>query len=276
MARFWFQRGMAFLPFSLIIWTYISFALSYILAVSRGDVDAVFPYISDTGARRPESCIFGQMLNISACLAIATLYIRYKQVSGYVDDIRIENSPLVDKLNKASFAVAVLICLGMSLVANFQETSVAIVHFVGAMMTFGLGTVYEFMQTYVTYKMYPEINGKQIGIARLIISVLSAVFFILVTVTSGLVRIVDENNQVQLHWKPSDPGYGIHLTSTISEWLLAASFLAFFFTFLKDFQLVTIDADTHLHRPTLHHSPSDCDLAAASASTDDLLAEDRG
>ena len=53
-------------------------------------------------------------------LAFATLYVRYAQVSGYIDDIRIENSYLVDKLNKAGLFLAFIICLGMSLVANFQ------------------------------------------------------------------------------------------------------------------------------------------------------------
>lgn len=257
MAQYWFQRGMAFLPFSLIIWTYITFSLSYILAVSRGDVDAVFPYISDTGARKPESCIFGQMLNISSCIALATLYVRYKQICGYIDDVRIENTTLVDKLNKVGMVLAVLICLGMSLVANFQETSVVVIHFVGAMMTFGLGTVYEFIQAFITHKMHPEINGKGIFIARLVIAILSGIFFILVSVTSGLVKVVDADNNVQLHWKPTDPGYNIHLTSTISEWLLAATFLSFFFTFLKEFQFITIRSDTTLHRTNLYHSDSD-------------------
>ena len=64
----WFMNGMAILPLSLIIWTFLTFSTSYIIAVSRGDVDPGLPYISDTGARRPESSVFGQMLNISAVL----------------------------------------------------------------------------------------------------------------------------------------------------------------------------------------------------------------
>ena len=66
MREFWFNKGMAFLPIFLVIWTYLTFTISYIIAVSRGDVDPGFPYISDTGAFRPESSVFGQMLNISA------------------------------------------------------------------------------------------------------------------------------------------------------------------------------------------------------------------
>ena len=66
MRTYWFNRGMAFLPIFFIIWTYLTFTISYMVAVFRGDIDPAFPYISDTGARRPESSVFGQMLNISA------------------------------------------------------------------------------------------------------------------------------------------------------------------------------------------------------------------
>ena len=68
MGRYWFNKGMAFLPIFTVTWTYLTFATSYMIAVFRGDVDADLPYISDTGARRPESSVFGIMLNISACV----------------------------------------------------------------------------------------------------------------------------------------------------------------------------------------------------------------
>ena len=71
--KLWVLNGMAVLPFSLIVWTYLTFSISYIIAVARGDVDPGLPYISDTGARRPESSVFGQMLNISAVLGMLYL-----------------------------------------------------------------------------------------------------------------------------------------------------------------------------------------------------------
>jgi len=256
MAQFWFQRGMAYLPLTLIIWTYITFITSYIWSVLRGDVDALFPYISDTGARRPESCLFGQMLNITACISFATLYVRYAQVSGYIDDIRIENSYLVDKLNKAGLFLAFIICLGMSLVANFQETSVLQVHVIGAFMTFGGGTIYEIIQCIITNKMHPEINGRGVFIARLVIACFSAIFFISVSVTSGLLKTFISDEIVHVHWKPTDPGYQVHLVSTFSEWLLAASFLSFFFTYIKEFQLIDLSVNPRLFRSTLHRSSS--------------------
>lgn len=43
-----------------------AFVSGYAIAVGNKDAKAWFMYISDGGATPPESCIFGQLLNISA------------------------------------------------------------------------------------------------------------------------------------------------------------------------------------------------------------------
>ena len=45
-----------------------------------GHTEMSLPYISDTGAYPPESCIFAQFLNLGALLIGVDVYIRYKQV----------------------------------------------------------------------------------------------------------------------------------------------------------------------------------------------------
>lgn len=40
----------------------------YLLSVLDGNVYVLFPYISDTGALPPESCVFGLLVNIGAAL----------------------------------------------------------------------------------------------------------------------------------------------------------------------------------------------------------------
>ena len=75
----------------------LTFFATYAWAVSLGHTDKVWPYISDTGGRvshdggvegnmaindhrpgtvPPESCFFGQMLNIGALLVVITFFIR--------------------------------------------------------------------------------------------------------------------------------------------------------------------------------------------------------
>eukprot|EP00122_Pirum_gemmata_P003795 Pgem_evm1s3441 len=44
------------------------------------------------------------------------------------------------------------------------------------------------------------------------------------------------------NWKPGDSGYVYHIISTLSEWLLAFTFLAFYLTFYNDFKALRISA----------------------------------
>ena len=53
-------------------------------------------------------------------LAFACMYVRYKQVQGYLEDISDANYKVVKISNKFAFYLSILICLGLSLVANFQ------------------------------------------------------------------------------------------------------------------------------------------------------------
>lgn len=147
----------------------------------------------------------------------------------------------VKRMNVVAMVFAVIICLGMSLVANFQvkienkfhkrnlrvnqgigfkekyhwlcscftskcfpfsqETSVLGVHIVGALMTFVGGAIYESIQTYISYKMNPEINGKLVCHIRLIISILSSIFILVSIIVTAFVK-----DPVKFHWKPSDEG----------------------------------------------------------------------
>lgn len=74
-----------------------------------------------------------------------TIYVRYRQVLelfGYHPDL----GEQLLKLNKISVWFGIASCVGISFVANFQETNVRIVHFFGAFCCFGFGTLYFWMQ----------------------------------------------------------------------------------------------------------------------------------
>ena len=53
---------------------------------------------------------------------------------------------LLKRLNTFSLLLGILGSLGVSIVANFQETSVVVVHFLGASLCFGLGALYLWIQ----------------------------------------------------------------------------------------------------------------------------------
>ncbi|XP_033751848.1 DNA damage-regulated autophagy modulator protein 2-like isoform X2 [Pecten maximus] len=244
--------GLGYLPIALVLVSCGTFIGSYVIAVLKKDIAAYFPYISDTGTKPPESCIFGQFLNIAATIAFCTMYIRYKLVESLTghEDGRLR------RLNKAGLVLGILSSLGLSIVANFQETVVEPVHLTGASLVLGCGVLYEFLQTFLTYHMYPEFNGQFIARVRLVLSVISAVSMVTAFTSAGISRYQTDTKD-KLHWKPSEKGFDAHIVSTISEWITAVLFLFFFFTYVRDFQKVRVEVNAklcvrHLDEQPLH------------------------
>ncbi|XP_014635527.1 PREDICTED: DNA damage-regulated autophagy modulator protein 2 isoform X2 [Ceratotherium simum simum] len=212
----WFQQGLSFLPSALVIWTAAAFIFSYITAITLHHVDPVLPYISDTGTVAPEKCLFGAMLNIAAVLCIATIYVRYKQVHA----LNPEENRII-RLNKAGLVLGLLSCLGLSIVANFQKTTFFAVHVCGAVLTFGMGSLYMFVQTILSYQMQPKFHGKQVFWIRL-----------LLVIWCG--------------------GYVLHVITTAAEWSMSFSFFGFFLTYIRDFQKISLRVEANLQGLTLY------------------------
>ncbi|MBN3276613.1 DRAM2 protein, partial [Polyodon spathula] len=158
----WFQQGLCFLPAATVVWASATFIFSYITAVVLRHVDPLVPYISDTGAMPPERCVFGIMLNISSFLGVATVYVRYKQVMALNPD-----KPRLLKLNTAGLVLGLISSFGLCIVANFQKNTMISMHLVGAILTFGIGTLYILFQTIISHKMQPHIHGMGVFWVRL-------------------------------------------------------------------------------------------------------------
>ena len=108
----------------------------YVVAIWLGHVEIEFPYISDTGTHTPESCIFSQMLNIVSFLVALTMYVRYKQVEQYYRDHLSPESSRILAANVWSLWIGWVSAFGLSIVANFQETSVFRVHMVSIVLLY--------------------------------------------------------------------------------------------------------------------------------------------
>ncbi|XP_075377573.1 DNA damage-regulated autophagy modulator protein 2 isoform X1 [Mycteria americana] len=248
----WFQQGLSFLPVALVVWSAASFVFSYITAIVLHHVDPLVPYISDTGTIPPERCLFGIMLNISAFLGMATIYVRYKQVYA----LNPEKSKII-KLNKIGLTLGLMSCFGLCIIANFQKCILYYIHVVGACLTFGVGAIYMLVQTILSYLMQPEVHSKDMFWIRLTMllwccSSIVSMFVSSVVLYSGLYG----TNLVQkLHWDPQEEGYTAHIISTVSEWSLAFSFLSFFLTYIRDFQKISLRAVVSLRGQTLYNTP---------------------
>ncbi|XP_012814426.1 DNA damage-regulated autophagy modulator protein 1 isoform X1 [Xenopus tropicalis] len=233
----WCLHGAAFLPSILVIWSSAGFLFSYIISVLIGHVPPFVPYISDTGTSPPESGVFGFMISLSAMLGAATMYTRYKilEKQNHSTDF------LPYYFNKTSLAIGLLGCIGMGIVATFQEMAVPAVHDAGALITFICGVLYILLQSYISYKSCPAWNTRVTCHIRMAISVIA---FIAVV---PMIACSLQTGTTKLYWKPSDEGYHYHLTSAICEWIVAFGFNMYFLTFIRDFQGVSIQISTEIH-----------------------------
>ncbi|KAK2892740.1 hypothetical protein QQF64_035452 [Cirrhinus molitorella] len=222
----WFMEGMCFLPTFLVIWSSSTFIVSYIIALFRRDVDVILPYISDTGATPPESCVFGFMSTITAFAAFATMYAEYK----FVERVHERTGAIPPRLNKVSLGFGIVSCVGMCLVATFQETTVMVVHDIGAILFFATGVTYAVIQSVISYRGQPYGCSKRTCHFRVffaglaIVAVLPTIFCAVPVGTS------------KLHWDTEDKDYTLHMVSVVCEWITTFSFVLFFLTYIREFQ----------------------------------------
>ncbi|XP_075886187.1 DNA damage-regulated autophagy modulator protein 1 [Nelusetta ayraudi] len=226
----WFRQGLCALPAFLVVWSSCTFIVSYLIAIFRGDVDIVFPYISDTGATPPESCVFGLMTFITSFAASATIYTRYKFVQRLAELMR-SVSP---RLNEAALVIGILSCFGMCVVATFQETTVANAHRAGALLFFVSGVVYMILQCIISYRTSPHGSSVTLCRVRVSITIIAGLAFLLTFIFFFFV------GQPSLHHDHEEKNYIFHLISAICEWITAFSFIFFFFTYIDEFKLFTI------------------------------------
>ncbi|XP_004844907.1 DNA damage-regulated autophagy modulator protein 1 isoform X3 [Heterocephalus glaber] len=230
-------RGMGFAPFLLVTWSAAAFLISYVVAVLAGHVDPFLPYISDTGTTPPESGIFGLMINFSAFLGAATMYIRYKIVEKQDPAGHLGTS----LLNMVSLGLGLVGCFGMGIVANFQELAVPMVHDGGALLAFMCGVVYTLLQTVLSYKCCPQWNSRTTCHVRMAISAVSWAAVVPMIACASLISMT------KLEWSPKEKDYVYHVVSAICEWTVAFGFIFYFLTFIRDFQNVTLRISTEIN-----------------------------
>ncbi|XP_078077247.1 DNA damage-regulated autophagy modulator protein 1 [Mustelus asterias] len=234
----WFLIGTSCLPITLVIWSCAAFVISFSIAVLIRHVHPLVPFISDTGTFPPESCIFGLMINFSAFLGLVVMYIRYK----LLQTLNERKATICPKLNIAALVCGALGCLGMCIVANFQETSLRIVHDIGALLAFIMGTIYLVLQSCISIRMMPYHHTRLVCGFRTILSAVS----VIATIPMITCYFLATYSSSTLDWKPGAKGSSFQVTSAVCEWLVAFSFNFFFLTYIKEFQTFTVNVRTVL------------------------------
>ena len=235
--RWLLPHHFVFIMSTLIILTLI---FGYCISVGIGKVNAVFPYISDTGTKPPASCVFGFLLNIASAMTLIVMYIRH----AHFEKLNSLQFPRLHALNDISFFIGLLSCFGMMIVACFQETNVLSIHMVGAVMAFVLGIIYCWFQCYLSFAMV-AVSSKTNLFVRIILSTCATICFLMVVVGARCARSQADKGKpiINLDWKSKDPGYAAHLVSTFAEWIMAVCFVLFFVTFYHEFKTVESNVD---------------------------------
>ncbi|CAL1568535.1 unnamed protein product [Knipowitschia caucasica] len=211
----WFQQGLCLLPVILVVSSSSTFIISYVIAVTRQDVDVILPYISDTADSPPESCFFGLMTLVSAIAGICTIYAMY----GYLAKVGEKTGRVSLCWNKAALGLGLLSCFGMCVVATFQESAVRIVHLAGALLFFLCGTLYISVETYLSYCSSPYGASLFTCHTRLTLSLISVVAFF----PTVICKCFDKDPHLQK-------------ISAGCEWIVAFSFVCYFLTYIHDFK----------------------------------------
>lgn len=226
-------------PIGVFVIFQTTFICTYIAAIVQGHVVPYIPYISDAATYSPESCVFGQFINIGCLLLGIVIYIRYRQIQKLMYH-HAELIPTSSRWNLISLWIGFCSCFGCSIVANFQETNVRLIHFIGAFTCFGFGTVYFWIQALISYNVHPFSGSMRLAHIRLGLSAMCTVFFIIVAVT-GIISHILFVGQDPRKWYPSDGGWKYHVASSISEWIVSTIFCFYILSFSDEFRLITFD-----------------------------------
>ncbi|CAH1114462.1 unnamed protein product [Psylliodes chrysocephalus] len=217
---------------TLLLTTIITTTLAYYY----GHVTHIIPYISDTGTLPPESCFFGQFLNIIWLLLSAAMYLKFKQVQ---DILSKHNMTHKNNLNKFTAIIGLTAAFGVSIVANFQETNMFIVHWIGAVMAFGGGAVYVCLQTSLYLTIAPVIGQMFLTKVRIGVSALTVVSFLIYFI-AAMISYTKFNGQNYLSWTKEDGGFEWHNTSTITEWICSISIMVYIMLMGDEFKTLTV------------------------------------
>ncbi|CAH8470641.1 unnamed protein product [Schistosoma bovis] len=112
---------------------------TYLISIHRGHVNAELPFISSTGAYPPESCIFGEGLNLAAFISLICSFFWYLIALERTKFMGIHQPKCV--LN-FMLLLSLVASIGLTLVGNFQQVNVELIHDIGAGMAFFGTTIY--------------------------------------------------------------------------------------------------------------------------------------
>lgn len=187
-------------------------------------------YISDGAQNAPESCIFGQLINVYSILLGIIIYIRYRQIEDLLlNHYDIERS--VRTHNEIAFWMGESACIGSSIAANFQQSNVPIVHAIGGYVYFCFGIIYVWNHGIISYYSHQYTGSQYITEFRLILAFFYTFLLFMALITScNIVQSIEAKNCLEYY-----------ALSVSSEWIAVTLFNIYILTFSSDFKLFSFD-----------------------------------
>ncbi|CAG9859021.1 unnamed protein product [Phyllotreta striolata] len=246
---------------------FVTVIITTTLAYYYEHVTSIIPYISDTGTVAPESCIFGQFLNIIWLLrkfqtsllthylhektfiisVSMAMYIKFRQVR---DILFKHNMTHRNAFNTVTFVIGLIASFGVSIVANFQETNMLYVHWTGAVLAFGGGAVYVCLQTSLYLTITPVIGQILLTKIRIFLSALITVTFVIFFIT-GMMSYSQFKGESYLKWHRENGGFELHNTSAVTEWICAIAIMVYIMMMGEEFKTINMyepEVDVGLQR----------------------------
>ncbi|KAF4792144.1 Transmembrane protein [Turdus rufiventris] len=165
-----------------------------------------FIFSSIAGDAPPASCVFSQVMNMAAFLALVVAVLRFIQLKPKV---------LTPWLNISGLVALCLASFGMTLLGNFQLSNDEEIHNVGTSLTFGFGTLACWIQSALTLKINLKNEGRKAGIPRVALSASITLCVVLYFILMA---------------------QGIHMHASRIQWGLVMCFLCYFGTFAVEFR----------------------------------------
>lgn len=218
-------------PIALFSLCVLAFFGSNLATILEGHT--IIPYISEGATYVPQSCVFSQIVNLACILLGIVIYTRFRQIEMLISR-QTDLTESTDDLNRIAMWIGFVSCFGLNIVANYQLTSIPIVHYFGAFVCFFFGVIYCWLQSYITFYVFPHIGSLQMISLRFTLAVLSSYFCFVTLFTSCSVVGAFVNTEV-------DGNSCKYLSvSVLSEWTVALMFCFYMLSFTREFRYISL------------------------------------
>ena len=190
------------------------------------------PFVSDAGSVAPASTFFTFFVVSFAFCCMMTAFIRFSHIRGILG----HDKRGIQRANVLALLLAIIVTIGLNLVASFPESVNFTVHIIGFCMSIGLAPFYCFLQLYLSQKLASEGHfpkNKVLSVFRLILMIVSGVGFL---VTSMLFLF----EGYTYLYEPEEDEETLYYTCSGAEWAAAAAFILFFLTLAKEFSAINV------------------------------------